>query len=152
MAPRTESAHPTIHAPGLGTEPVVDLIVDALADQPGLSVRRVDHGRIAVACTRRPRAALVAGVLTIWIGGLGLLFLLVRRTEAGHVTVNEGPRGSTVTLPALLDRALVEDLRERLGPVAPTRPEPAPFRPSSDLDATTTPRRPDHRSRSEPVP
>lgn len=154
--------HRSLVAPGLGADEATRTVLAALADRPGLVVRPVAVGRLSVARTRRPRWAVVACVLTVWILGLGLLFLLVRRTEAADVLVVEGPRGAVVTIPPLLDgadaRALDGALTgelpvEETEATAPDAADREPIEPSApshggDLDAPTV-RRPDRAPRVE---
>jgi len=155
-------AHRSVVAVGLGADEAARAVLAALADRPALAAHRVASGRLSVTRTARPRWALVACVLTCWLLGLGLLFLLVRRTEAGDVLVVEGPRGAIVTVPPLLDgadeRALVDALTGTAAaavPVADAEPIAGPG-PSDhgDLDAPTV-RRPDRAPRggrpSEPA-
>src|SRR5690606_19217779 len=97
-----DSRYRTLRAVGMGAESVSELIVGSLGDRPGLTVREVAPGRISVARTRRPRWAVIACACTFWLGGLGFLFLLVRQTEAGEITVSDGPQGCVVVLPSVL--------------------------------------------------
>lgn len=111
----------SVVATGLGADEAVRLTIATLDGRPGLSTVPVAPGRLSVTRTRRPRWAIVLCVLTIWVFGLGLLFLLVTRTEGGDLFVVEGPRGAVVTVPPLLagaeGRALVDALTGRSAPV-----------------------------------
>lgn len=145
------SRYRSLTAAGLGAEAVGAIVTSTLRASGDLDVHEIGPGRISVSRTRRPTWATVACAATIWLAGLGLLFLLVRQTEAGEVTVIDGPRGCTVTLPALLDGATVHALDAALrGPVrgaeepvatpAPTAPSPAAAD-GVDLDDRTVARR-----------
>lgn len=99
-------------AAGRGAHEVARALVDALGEVDGLTVHQLAPGRLLVARTRRPQWAVVAAVLTIWLGGMGLLFLLVKRTHSGEVTVHDGPRGCTVTVPPVLDASVARRIEE----------------------------------------
>lgn len=106
--------HRTIAAPGTGAEEARATVLRVLGERADLTVHEVAPGRIAVARTTRPRWALVACALTIWLLGLGLLFLLVRQTHAGEVTVTDGPRGCVVTAPPVIGVAAHHELERAL--------------------------------------
>lgn len=137
----------SVVATGLGVDETVRLTMATLDGRPGLATVPVAPGRIAVTRTRRPRWASIACVLTIWVFGLGLLFLLVKRTEGGDVLVVEGPRGAVVTVPPLLagvdGRALDDALSGRPAPAAdepwggPAAADDAP--PVTDAPEPSTP-------------
>lgn len=116
----------SLGAPGLGAQEATQTILAVLGGRAGLTVQEVAPGRISAAATRRPRWALAACAATIWIAGLGLFFLLVRRTDAGEITVTDGPRGCVVTLPPFLDAATAAAIADALAPGSPSvAPPPA---------------------------
>lgn len=130
----------SIPAPGWSADAVAAQVLAALQDVPGLVVSELAPGRLGVARARRPRWATVACGATIWLGGLGLLFLLVRRTDAGEVAIHDGPRGCSVLIPPLLERSTVDRITEALHddtstevPVEPVEVA-APARPDVELD------------------
>lgn len=125
----------SLGAPGLGAHQATQAIVDVLGARPGLTVREVAPGRISASASRRPTWALLACLATIWIAGLGLFFLLVRRTEAGEITVTDGPRGCVITLPPFLDAATVAAVTEALAPAAAGVPAPPSVRSDDPDDA-----------------
>lgn len=132
--------HRTIAAPGAGAEAARAAVLRALAARPDLTVLEVAPGRIAVTRTTRPRWALVACAATFWLVGLGFLFLLVRRTEAGEISLTDGPRGCVVTVPPILDatdhRALEAALQGEGAASPPSAPSPpAPSREHDPADA-----------------
>lgn len=137
----------SVIAPGLDAEVATQLAVASLRGRPGFAVHQVAPGRISVARTVRPPWATALFVLTVWAAGLGLLFLLVRRTEAGELHVVDGPRGAVVTLPPMLDAPAAQALTDMLS----TGADPAEVRtappaataaaPTGDLDAPTILRR-----------
>ncbi|HEU5082424.1 MAG TPA: FHA domain-containing protein [Acidimicrobiales bacterium] len=145
------SRYRSVTAAGLGAEAVGAIVASTLRASGDLVVHEIGPGRLSVSRTRRPTWASVACAATIWLAGLGLLFLLVRQTEAGEVTVVDGPRGCTVTLPALLDGATVHAVEAALRGPAHAAGEPvstpAPTAPSAgvadrvDLDERTVARR-----------
>lgn len=114
MADRS-TRHRSLSAPGRGAEVTLSLVREVLVEQPDLQVEQVAPDRLVVTRTRRPRWAEIAFFITVWLGGLGLLFLLVRQTEAADLLVVEGPRGSVVTVPPLLAGAPTDALAAALG-------------------------------------
>lgn len=127
--------HRSLTAPGIGSAAAIELVVSALEGRPGLEVREVAPGRIGVARTRRPRWALIACALTFWLGGLGLLFLLVKETEAGEITVSDAPQGCVVVVPPILRGSVTEAIEAALrGPDA-RRTAPAPAFPHRSGEA-----------------
>lgn len=104
---------------GMGADAAVQLVRRALEGRSGLVVREIAPGRISVARTRRPRWAVVACACTFWLGGLGFLFLLVRQTDAGEITVTDAPQGCVVIVPPLLRGAPTDAVEAALrGPAA----------------------------------
>lgn len=132
MTTGTETAFTSLTVAGLGGDTAAAIITEHLDAQPRLDVRRIGGSRILVTRTRRPRSAVIACIATVWLGGLGLLFLLVRRTDAAEIGIHEAPRGCTITLPPILGPAVVSELGRLLRP-----PEPAP-RPTVDFTTDTT--------------
>jgi hypothetical protein len=154
MVANADTGYRSLTAAGLGADAATRIALGALEARADLVVHLLAPGRISVARTRRPRWALVACVATVWLAGLGLLFLLVRRTDAGEVTVHDGPRGCVVTVPPLLDGAAAAALQAALlggslpspsGPAAPVAPAaPAASEPPAavgdDLEGRTVAR------------
>ena len=141
----TRVGHRSLRAAGLAGETATDLARRALADHPGIAVQDLGPGRLGVTRTRRPRWALVACVATVWLAGLGLLFLLVRHTEAGEVVVHDGPFGAVVTIPPMLAGAPAEALTSALqygSTAAPAAWAAAPAGPAvaDDLEGRTVAR------------
>lgn len=131
-----ETRYRSLPAPGWSADAVAELVLEALRGHPELAVSLLAPGRIGVARTRRPRWALVACAATVWLGGLGLLFLLVRQTDAGEVAIHDGPRGCTVLLPPLLGGAPAEAIVAALrGDTSPTPDAPDPEPPAVAVSA-----------------
>ena len=107
--------HRSVIARGLGAEEATRRVAEVLGERPGYVVRALAPGRVVVTRSRRPRWAIWLCVLTVWIFGLGLLFLLVRRTEGADLLVVEGPRGAVVTLPPLVADADARAVEDALG-------------------------------------
>ena len=144
-----DNRYRSLTAPGMGAEAASEVILRTLADRPGLHVREIGPGRISVSRTHRPAWALVLCACTLWLGGLGLLFLLVKRTDAGDVTVTDGPRGCVVALPPLLAGPGATALQAALAATGTTggaafaaTPAPASVReePDDDLEGRTVAR------------
>lgn len=131
------SRYRSVTAAGLGAEAVGPVVVEVLRARGDLVVHELGPGRLSVSRTTRPTWAVVACVATIWLAGLGLLFLLVRHTEAGEITITDGPRGCTVTLPPLLDGATAQAVEGALRAPAPARADAA-----DRVPASTAPRPP----------
>ena len=85
-----------------------------LSEESDLGVDEVAPGRVTISRTVRPRWATVAAIALCWLGGLGLLFLLVRRTEADEALVVDAPRGCVVTIPPVVDDSLRLRVEEAL--------------------------------------
>jgi hypothetical protein len=109
-----DNRHRSLPVPGLSADAAANTVRSVLERHPDISVHEVGPCRFTVARTRRPRWATIACACTFWMGGLGFLFLLVTRTEAGAIQVHDGPRGCIVTLPPLLSGAVGEDLADAL--------------------------------------
>ena len=92
-------------------------------------------GRIGVARTRRPRWALIACALTFWLGGLGFLFLLVKETEAGEITVSDAPQGCVVVVPPMLRGSVTAAIEAALRGTDTRRTAPAPVFPDRNGEA-----------------
>lgn len=140
-----DTRYRSLSAAGLGADAARSVVLSTLGERPGLAVHELAPDRISVARTRRPTWAVVACLLTVWLGGLGLLFLLVRHTEAGELTLSDGPRGCIVTVPPLLDPATVRALEAALSHGAPdgaggTDDAAVPRVPVDDLEGHTVAR------------
>lgn len=130
----------SLTAAGLGATAASVIVSSTLRAHAGVEVHEVAPGRLSVSRTRRPGWAVAACVATCWIGGLGLLFLLVRQTDAGEVTVTDGPRGCTVTLPPVLDGPTVHAVEQALRVTAPEPPVARPVPAADDLEGRTVAR------------
>lgn len=140
-----DTRYRSLSAAGLGAEDARRIVVATLEARPGLVVHELGPDRISVARTRRPTWAAVACALTIWLGGLGLLFLLVKQTDAGEVVLRDGPRGCVVALPPVLDHGAIHELEVALAgaatdPAGPAGSGPDPARPVDDLGGRTVAR------------
>ncbi len=118
------------------------IVAATLETDDELSVHPMGRGRVSVARRHRPTWALVACICTVWVVGLGLLFLLVRRTESGDVSVVGGARGVVVTVPPVVDAEMLDRLETQLrtgdlsGP-PPAMVAPLATRAADDLDTNT---------------
>lgn len=108
------TGHRSLAAPGVGAEEASRIVLSVLGQQADLAVHEVAPGRITIARARRPAWAVALCVATIWLAGLGLLFLLVRRTQSGELLVTDGPRGCLLVLPPLVDMATMRSLENAL--------------------------------------
>ena len=140
MATGPDPAFTSMTVPGLDGDTAASRIMAHLDTERGVCARSLGDGRILVTQTRRPRWALVACIATVWLGGLGLLFLLIRRTEAAEIGVRAGPHGCTVTLPPLLTAVEFADIGRLLRPDESPSVPTADFEAIADLDARTIPR------------
>ena len=89
----------------------------------GYTVVASGPNRFRMARTYRPKWALIVAVATAAFVGLGLLFLLVKRTETGDVVVSEDRAGVRLRLTGALQQPVIDALRESLGATASS---PAP--------------------------
>ena len=80
----------------------------------GYTVVASGPNRFRMARTYRPKWALIAAVATAAFVGLGLLFLLVKRTETGDVVVAEDRAGVKLRLTGALQQPVVDALRQSL--------------------------------------
>ena len=113
----------TIHGRGVGE--VTDMVVK-LAQEDGYSVAATGPGQFRVVRQKRPTWAVVAAILTFPFLGIGLLFLLVKKTDSGTVAVFEGRDGTKVRLVGAIDPSITQQLTagEKVGaPVAAERRE-----------------------------
>lgn len=141
----TSNRHLSLRATGLGAEAATSLALVALTagsgPEPDLVVQRLGPCRVSVVRTRRPVWALVACMCTFWMAGLGLVFLLVRRSDAGEIVVTEGALGAVVVLPPQLGPrardAVARALQERPAPAAPVVGAPAVVVPAAPHPAPT---------------
>lgn len=153
-----DTRYRSLSAAGLGAESARQVVLATLRARPDLVVHELAPDRISVARTRRPTWALVACTCTIWLGGLGLLFLLVKHTDAGELVLRDGPRGCVVAIPPLLDDATVRALEGALSLGAPevasgaATAGVAPRVPVDDLDGRTVARSSLQAPSPEPVP
>lgn len=131
-----------IEVHGLGLGAASERFVQ-VAMAHGYTVVASGPNRFRMARTYRPKWALIAAVATAVVVGLGLLFLLVKRTETGDVVVVEERTGVKLRLTGSLQPPVVEALRQNLGgtaaastsvagpPPASSSPAGAPFQPSA---------------------
>jgi hypothetical protein len=151
MVTNANQGYRSLSAPGLSSDAAAQSALAVLRARPGLAVHELAPGRISVSRNRRPPWAIVACILTLPLALLGLLFLLVKRTESGELVVADGPRGCVVTVPPILDAAAVAALEAALaGPGAapggppsmdPVVPPPPPAPAAGDLGERTVARR-----------
>ena len=94
----------------------------------GYTVVASGPNRFRMARTYRPMWALVAAVATAVFVGLGLLFLLVKRTETGDVVIAEDRTGVKMRLTGQLQSPVVDALRHAFAvPPAIVASQPATF-------------------------
>lgn len=103
-----------IEVTGLGLGAASERFVQ-VATAHGYTVVASGPNRFRMARTYRPKWALIAAVATAALVGLGLLFLLVKRTETGDVVVAEDRAGVKLRLTGALQQPVVDALRQSLG-------------------------------------
>lgn len=104
----------TIRARGLNAQEVEAQLVSVLANERSFEVRRIGSGRLGVYRTYRPTWALVLTIVLLPFAGVGLLFLLVKKSEPGEVLIVDGPTGTQVTLPPVVPEDLDAQIDARL--------------------------------------
>ena len=107
-----------IEVAGLGLGAASERFVQ-VAMAYGYTVVASGPNRFRIARTYRPKWALFAAVGTALFVGLGLLFLLVKRTETGDVVVAEDRAGVKVRITGALQQPVIDALRQALGAAAP---------------------------------
>lgn len=148
-------------APGFSAAELRRRIDEVLAEDPHYHVASLGTDRFRLARSYRPTWALVLTVLTAPIVGLGLLFLLVKRTESCDVVIVDGPTSAVVTitgrlLPTTLtavkeaaDHRSVDHINEYVPdrPRSPSpstervaRTDPVPVGPAPSLPLDSSPR------------
>jgi hypothetical protein len=126
-----------IEVSGLGLGATCERFVQ-VAMAHGYTVVASGPNRFRMARTYRPKWALIAAVATAVFVGLGLLFLLVKRTETGDVVVVEERTGVKLRLTGSLQAPVIDALRQSLGGGVSTMPAtiaspatPLPSQPAS---------------------
>lgn len=108
------SANQVIEVVGRGVGSASELFVK-LATTNGFTVVAAGPNRFLLARTYRPTWAKVAAGATAIFAGLGLFFLLVKRTETGDAVIAEDRTGVKVRLAGTLPVAFIDSLRSELG-------------------------------------
>lgn len=128
MAARGATVHDTLGVPGSSAGDVSARVAATLEDTGSYQVVEVGPAQHQVVRIYRPTWALVAGALLLPLFGLGLLLLLVRRTESCTVGIVHGSTGLVVSidgelLPQHLDAVRRVALEEQRGPARAQRSE-----------------------------
>lgn len=126
-----------IESTALGSGAIAQILVDVAA-RHGYTVVAVGPNRYRLARTWRPTWALVAAIVTGLLACVGLLFLLVKRTESGDAVISEGRGGVSLHLVGSFQPAFLEALRNALGTnaAAPGGEAPASAPPAAVPAAT----------------
>lgn len=121
-----EQGYRTLRVDGAGASTVTQQALEVLGARAELDVRHLAECRIGVSRTFRPTWALVLAIVLFPLGGVGLLFLLVKKTDGGEVVAVDGPTGTVVSVPPVVSEAAFDLLGQAVhhGP-APTL-DPAP--------------------------
>lgn len=106
----SQTGYRTLRVDGASASAVTDQAMAVLRARAELEVRHLGPGRVGVSHTYRPTWALVLSILLLPAGGVGLLFLLVKKTEAGEVVAVDGPTGTVVTVPPIVSHAACDQL------------------------------------------
>jgi hypothetical protein len=124
----------SIDVVGLGIGAAAEMFV-RVSSEAGYTVVATAPNRFRLARVHRPTWASFLAVATAVFAGLGLLFLLVKRTEAGEGAIVEDRSGVKLRLTGGLPNDLVDRLRSALTAVpqrSGTGPTAVSFRPSGD--------------------
>lgn len=127
-----------IEVSGLGLGATCERFVQ-VAMAHGYTVVASGPNRFRMARTYRPKWALIAAVATAVFVGLGLLFLLVKRTETGDVVIVEERSGVKLRLTGSLQPPVVEALRQSLEGSVSATPAMVAMSPRSQATAPTAP-------------
>lgn len=144
----------TVHAFGVGD---ASARVVAAAQEQGYSVAATGPGQFRMIRQRRPVWAVVAAILTLPILGIGLLFLLVKQTDSGSVSVFEGRDGTKVRVVGSIDDEVVGSVMSPAsrGPVARAEShenDAGAASPGVPPDSVSPNRGPRNSRRSTPLP
>ncbi len=141
MADRTSGAEQLIAIPGRGVGAASEEVV-RIAERRGYGVGASGPGTFRLVKSSRPKWAIAAAAISAPLLGLGLLFLLIRRTQSTVVTVFEDRTGTKARIVGDLDPGIVEYLQaptQARPPSAPRLSGPAqPPDRASDLLANKT--------------
>lgn len=119
---------------GLGIGAAAETFV-RVSSEAGYTVVATAPNRFRLARVHRPIWATSLAIATAVFAGLGLLFLLVKRTEAGDGAIVEDRNGVKLRLTGGLPNDLVDRVRSALTAVpkrSGTGPTAVSFRPSGD--------------------
>jgi hypothetical protein len=174
MTRKHAQVHETTALVAVSPETAKDVVLSALRSGDGYQVAFGAGGSLVLSRSYRPRWATVVGIVTaIPMVGLGLLFLLVRRTESCTITIMDSPRGCSIIVDGQLSETVLARVRAALasrsvgpaqqavvlGTYAPPPTEAAPPAPfpnlaqevfDNDLDLTVA--RPSRTWRDAPPP
>lgn len=119
MAAAGKQVDDVIAAVGLGHGEVIERVVAAVAAEGDYRTVQVTADRLQFARTFRPTWAIVAGIATIWVALLGVLFFFVSTTETCVASVESDHTGTRVRLSGKLTPALAGRIRAALQSDAP---------------------------------
>lgn len=109
----------TMRAAGQSAIEVEGHVINELSAAGDLEIRRLGPGRLGVYRTYRPTWALILAIVLFPLVGVGLLFLLVKKSDQGEILIVDGPTGPQVTLPPVVpaqhDAALADRFAGRAG-------------------------------------
>lgn len=129
---------------GMGHGEAVERLLAAVGEEERYRTVQVTADRLQFARTFRPTWAIVAGIATIWIALLGLLFFFVSTTEMFVATVESDHTGTRVRLSGRLTPALLGRIRSAMAGAGTPRdagtPPASVGRPvTSAFDVASTP-------------
>jgi hypothetical protein len=132
MARAGVAVHTIVDVPGRSGAEVSGVVAATISADPAYEMAPVGPDTYQLVRTYRPTWALAAAIAGAVVFGLGILFLLVRRTESCTLVVTDGATGATIALTGALLPGRVESLREALerGPAPSAAPEPQPSGPT----------------------
>lgn len=97
-----------------GSGVALDRLLAAVAAGGEYHAVQVAPDRLQFARSFRPTWAIVAGCCTIWIGGLGALFFLVKTTETCLAVIESDHRGTRIRLSGRMSAAALGRIRTAL--------------------------------------
>lgn len=111
MARAGTTVHETVNVAGSSAADVSARVAMALARTEAYQLVELGPARHQVVRAYRPTWALVVGTFCLPLFGLGLLFLLVRRTESCTIAALHGPVGLVLSIDGRLLKLHVDDAR-----------------------------------------
>lgn len=114
MASAGSNIDEMIMCPGIGHGEAIERLLAAVAAEGSYKSVQVTAEQFHFARTYRPTWAIAAGVATIWLALLGLLFFFVTTTETSVVSVESDHTGTRVRITGRMTSSLLGRIRSSM--------------------------------------